>query len=194
MSEPILTVLKFFLLALVWLFFLRILRSVWVEIRTTARAADGGGGRPAARPGAIPAANGPRPPAGPRQPAVPVAPVGAPPTGVVAPAGSGSRPGRVATRTELRVVEPASEAGRAYPVDGQAVIGRSGSSDIALASDSYVSSRHARLWIDGEGLWIEDLGSTNGSLVNGRRVEAPVRLRKGDRVSVGRTTFEVGGA
>jgi pSer/pThr/pTyr-binding forkhead associated (FHA) protein len=40
-------------------------------------------------------------------------------------------------------------------------------------------------------LWIEDIGSTNGTIVNGKRIEHPVKLRKGDKVKVGETLFVV---
>ena len=50
---------------------------------------------------------------------------------------------------------------------------------------------HARLFRRGEGLYVEDLGSRNGTFVNGEQVQSPHRLRKGDRVQFGETVGEI---
>ena len=69
-------------------------------------------------------------------------------------------------------------------------IGRSERSTITL-DDSYVSQSHARLF-GRDGAWfVEDLGSTNGTFVNDRRVAAPVQVRAGDVVRVGKTVLEL---
>jgi pSer/pThr/pTyr-binding forkhead associated (FHA) protein len=60
-----------------------------------------------------------------------------------------------------------------------------------LAPDSTVSQVHARLFRQGGKLWVEDLGSTNGTWVNKVKVSSPVALRRGDRVLVGGTMLEV---
>jgi hypothetical protein len=190
MSDQVLNILKYFLLALVWLFFLRILRVVWVEIRS----ADGAGGPAApgdvaAREGVIPAG---RRRAGRRSapPTVVPTPVPTPapaPVPAPAPAAPARGPGR------LRVVEPAERAGQSYPLDGggELVLGRTTGSDVALPGDSFVSSRHARVFRRGGEVWVEDLGSTNGTFVNSARISAPTVLRPGDRLQVGRTVLEV---
>ncbi|GMW02287.1 MAG: hypothetical protein AMXMBFR84_34230 [Candidatus Hydrogenedentota bacterium] len=69
------------------------------------------------------------------------------------------------------------------------VIGRASECDIVLP-DSMVSRRHARVWLEGESLKVEDLGSRNGIIVNGERV---VRLKvdEGDEVTVGTHTFRI---
>jgi hypothetical protein len=172
MSDQVLNILKYFLLALVWLFFLRILRVVWVEIRS-ADGADGPAapGDVAAREGVVPAG---------RRRRVPRATAGAPPD---------RRPAR------LRVVEPADLAGRTYPLKrgGEVVLGRTTDSGVALPGDSFVSSRHARVFPRGDEMWVEDLGSTNGTFVNSARISAPTVLRPGDRLQVGHTVLEVDG-
>lgn len=62
--------------------------------------------------------------------------------------------------------------------------------DLAVADD-YASGEHARCRTY-EGDWyIEDLGSTNGTLVNGVKIRGPYRLEKGDRVMIGRTVLTV---
>ncbi|MCL6439003.1 MAG: FHA domain-containing protein [Rubrobacteraceae bacterium] len=73
--------------------------------------------------------------------------------------------------------------------DGTMTIGRSSSSDIALKSDDYVSSRHARITHHADLLYVEDLGSTNGTFVNGRKIVGATPLRSGDTIQIGSTTF-----
>lgn len=178
MSDQVLNILKYFLLALVWLFFLRILRVVWVEIRSP----DGAGG-PAA-PGDVAAREGVvlgRRRTSPRRAST------APPAPAAPTVPAARRPAR------LRVVEPAETAGHSYPLEGskELVMGRTTGSDVALPGDSFVSSRHARVFPRDDGMWVEDLGSTNGTYVNSARISAPTALRPGDRLQVGRTVFEV---
>ena len=81
---------------------------------------------------------------------------------------------------------------RALHVDilGPVVIGRSPSSDVVI-DEPYVSSTHARLTLQGPALVLEDLGSTNGTLVNGHAIDQPVTLREGDEVQVGDTIMRV---
>jgi pSer/pThr/pTyr-binding forkhead associated (FHA) protein len=62
---------------------------------------------------------------------------------------------------------------------------------VALPADTFVSQVHARVFRQGDGYWVEDLGSTNGTLVNGRRVVGAVPVRRGDRVQVGRSVLEL---
>ena len=56
---------------------------------------------------------------------------------------------------------------------------------------SYVSARHARFSIMGQNLFVEDLGSTNGTAVNGQRIAEPVALKSGDVVNIGDVTMRV---
>jgi len=69
----------------------------------------------------------------------------------------------------------------------QLTIGRGGQNDIALPEDDYASARHARFEPRQDGVWIQDLGSTNGTYLNGARLERPRRLTPGDIVRVGDT-------
>jgi pSer/pThr/pTyr-binding forkhead associated (FHA) protein len=73
--------------------------------------------------------------------------------------------------------------------DGATSIGRSSSSDIVVKGDDYASGRHARLSHHGGLLYVEDMGSTNGTFVNGRKTVGATPLRHGDTVRIGSTTF-----
>ena len=73
--------------------------------------------------------------------------------------------------------------------DGATSIGRSSASDIVLRSDDYASGSHARLVRHGGLLYVEDLGSTNGTFVNGRKTVGATPIRDGDTVRVGSTVF-----
>ena len=81
--------------------------------------------------------------------------------------------------------------GREVPVTGDRVLlGRSRECDIRLA-DANVSRRHAEVHREDESFWIVDLGSTNGTELNGRRVER-ARLADGDRITLGSTDVRFG--
>jgi pSer/pThr/pTyr-binding forkhead associated (FHA) protein len=64
------------------------------------------------------------------------------------------------------------------------VLGRDAAADITLP-DPAISRRHARLYRATDGVWLEDLGSTNGTYINGDRLTVPYRLRDGDEVQLG---------
>ena len=72
--------------------------------------------------------------------------------------------------------------------DGEAVIGRSRRCDVCLPDDG-VSREHAKILSIGDQVWLLDLGSRNGTLVNGERVASRQQLRDGDKIQVGRTTI-----
>ena len=73
---------------------------------------------------------------------------------------------------------------------GPVVVGRSPSSDIVV-DEPFVSATHARFSLQGPALVLEDLGSTNGTLVNGHPIGQPVTLRDGDEVQVGDAVMRV---
>jgi pSer/pThr/pTyr-binding forkhead associated (FHA) protein len=74
-------------------------------------------------------------------------------------------------------------------VAGTTSIGRSAASDIILKNDDYASGRHAKLTRHGGLLYVEDIDSTNGTYVNGRKAVGATPLKSGDLVRVGSTTF-----
>jgi len=91
----------------------------------------------------------------------------------------------------VRVVQgPPALMGITVPVNGPIVIGRSPGADIVIGDD-FVSGKHTRISPAGDGAVIEDLGSTNGTLLNGRRLTAPQQLRPGDAVDIGSVKLKV---
>ncbi len=91
----------------------------------------------------------------------------------------------------LRILEPASHQGEAYALGDEITVGRGGGCGIVLPDDGFVSTVHARVFRRGDEVLVEDLGSRNGTFVNGERVVAPTRLRRGDHVQFGQTVAEV---
>ena len=65
--------------------------------------------------------------------------------------------------------------------------GRGGQNDVPLDGDEFVSARHARFQARRDGAWVEDVGSTNGTFVNGERLTGPRLLKPGDTITVGET-------
>jgi hypothetical protein len=85
-------------------------------------------------------------------------------------------------------------AGSNIALDNELVIGRSTPGLGSLGGDSEISRVHARIYHDPSGqLMVEDLGSTNGTFVNGNRIGGATPLRSGDQVRVGQTTMSVAG-
>jgi hypothetical protein len=152
--DPVLTLLKYVFLAILYLFFLRVLRAVWVELRE------------------------PKP-----------APLGTVPT-VISGAAAPSTPGKTGPE-RLVVVTPGDHKGVEYPLGDEVTVGRAGGCGVLLAEDTFVSQLHARVFRRDGDLYVEDLGSTNGTYLNKKKVSAPMPIRKGDKVQFGRTTLEV---
>ncbi|MBV8080460.1 MAG: FHA domain-containing protein [Actinobacteria bacterium] len=83
---------------------------------------------------------------------------------------------------------PALEEGEIFVLDAAPIsIGRGAVNDIPIASDEYASSRHARFEPRRDGVYVEDVGSTNGTFVNGVRVTRERRLSPGDLIRIGET-------
>ncbi len=142
MPESLLTILKFLFLALVWLFFARVLRAVWAELNasTSGEAVPAGGG-----------------------------------------AGSG----------HLKVIEPADKRGRLFALGDELTVGRASGCQIALEDDKSVSQLHARVFRRDGRLFVEDLGSTNGTYLDHTKVTGPTPVPLGVPIRIGRTTLEL---
>ncbi len=150
MSEQLLTILKLCLLVLLYLFFLRVLRAVWAEVKA--------------------------------------------PKKVEAPPRRAKRETRRATRKaapiQLAVVEPAAQQGRTFPLGEEVTVGRAAGCQVTL-DDTYASQIHARLFARDGQLFVEDLGSTNGTYLNRKKVQGPMVMQRGDKLQVGNTVMEL---
>ena len=86
------------------------------------------------------------------------------------------------------VKSPALEEGDELTLDSSALLlGRGSSNDVNLARDEYASTNHARVEPRRDGVWLEDVGSTNGTYLNGIKLSRAKRLTPGDVVRVGET-------
>jgi pSer/pThr/pTyr-binding forkhead associated (FHA) protein len=155
--QSLLNILKFAFLGVLYLFFLRVLRAVWVELRE------------------------PKTP-----PPLPVAPA-------PAPGGRTTTRARAAKtkQAHLVLVEPANRKGQTFDLGEELTVGRAAGCGVALPEDTFVSQLHARIFRRNGGLFVEDLGSTNGTYLNRKPVSAAVPIRKGDRLQIGKTVLEV---
>jgi pSer/pThr/pTyr-binding forkhead associated (FHA) protein len=90
---------------------------------------------------------------------------------------------------QLVVITADRNVGTRYMLTEELRVGRAASSNI-LIDDTYASQQHARIYSSNGGFYVEDLGSTNGTYVNGRKISYPLELRIGDRIKIGKTVFE----
>jgi FHA domain len=98
------------------------------------------------------------------------------------------QPPRVETGRLVVLQSPALEQGSEHVLDSAPVtVGRGAQNDVPLPEDDFASARHARFEPRRDGVWVEDIGSTNGTYVNGARLGQPHRLRPGDVVRIGQT-------
>ena len=66
-------------------------------------------------------------------------------------------------------------------------VGRGAQNDVSIEGDEFASARHVRIEPRRDGVWVSDVGSTNGTYVNGERIDRPRKLERGDVVRVGET-------
>ena len=92
--------------------------------------------------------------------------------------------------TKVVMIKSETQQGTELEVEDVTVLGRSPEADVLL-DDPYASEFHMRLVAQENGMVLHDLGSTNGTYINGRRVTAPTTLRRGDNIQVGKTVMEV---
>jgi hypothetical protein len=106
-------------------------------------------------------------------------------------AAAGFVPAPALTRQLGRLVvlaSPALEEGDEIVIDSSPItLGRGVTNDVPLPEDEYASTRHARLEPRRDGIWVEDIGSTNGTFVNGIRLTRERRLAPGDLLRIGET-------
>ena len=102
--------------------------------------------------------------------------------------GLGQEPSRVESGRLVVVKSPALDEGEELELDSAPVLlGRGSRNDVNLARDEYASSNHARVEPRRDGVWVEDVGSTNGTYLNGIRLTHAKRLSAGDVVRIGET-------
>ncbi|TAN29560.1 MAG: FHA domain-containing protein [Actinomycetota bacterium] len=163
MPVSLLNLFKYLLVVLVWLFFLRVLRAIWVESRPE------------------------------RSPIMVSAPAPAPT--VAQPKASRRAKASVfssGSAPKLRAVAGTSlESGAEFNITSTITIGRGQGCNIAIPRDTFASSVHARVYEHSNGYYVEDLDSTNGTFVNGKKISGPQVIVSGDRLQIGQTIFEV---
>ncbi len=152
-----LRLLQWVVIAMIFLFFLRVIRAVFVEVRPASSRETRGERRRQARETS---------------------------------ASSAGRGGR-GRKLYLEIVEPPEHVGQTFDLSEELTIGRSPDCVVPTTYDAYTSTMHARVFRRGDRLWVEDLGSTNGTFVNSERITKATRLTKDDIVQVGGTVFEV---
>ena len=83
---------------------------------------------------------------------------------------------------------PVLDKGDEFSVDSAPLtVGRASQNDVAIDGDEFASARHVRFEPRRDGVWVHDLGSTNGTYVNGVRIDGARRLAAGDVIRVGET-------
>jgi hypothetical protein len=86
------------------------------------------------------------------------------------------------------VASPTFQDGEVFVLDAHPLtVGRAVNNDVSMPDDEYASGRHARFEPRRDGVWVEDIGSTNGTFVNGIRLTRERKLTPGDVVRVGET-------
>ena len=91
---------------------------------------------------------------------------------------------------QLAIVEPAEQKGRRYDLADELTVGRAAGCQVTI-DDTYASQLHARVFARDGQLFVEDLGSTNGTYLNRKKVQGPQVMRRGDRLQVGNTVMEL---
>lgn len=146
MPEVVLDVLKYFFLALIFLFLARAVKAMYLEI------------------------------AGPRSARAP------------RPAAAIARPRQGKPAEKLAVIPEGGKA-KVYEITDELIIGRDEKCHVVI-EDAYSSQVHARVFRRGDDLFIEDMGSTNGTYLNRRKVTGTVPVARGDRGRIGKTELE----
>jgi pSer/pThr/pTyr-binding forkhead associated (FHA) protein len=90
----------------------------------------------------------------------------------------------------IAVIESDKLKGKSFDLDDEVIIGRADKCSLVL-DDTYVSQVHARIFKRGDSYMIEDMGSTNGTYLNRRRITAAAELQRGDQVKIGKAVLEL---
>ncbi len=192
MTELTLLVLRLAFLAVLWLFIFGIVYALRSDlfgqrVRKLREETGAAGGSPFPQsPYASAAAAPPRSP----QPGVQPPPISSMPSG----ANSGAVPSRAkATTSTARhlVITSGAKAGTEIPLGTEPLtIGRSSESGLVIRDD-YTSTHHARLLLWNDEWMIQDLASTNGTFLDGKRVSVPTQVPLDTPIRIGATSFEL---
>jgi predicted component of type VI protein secretion system len=93
----------------------------------------------------------------------------------------------VSPRLEV-VAAMGHDPGASFRIGDSATLGRAASAEIHV-DDPFASSAHARIFPRGQFMYIEDMGSTNGTYLNGRQLRQPEQLRVADTIRIGDTEY-----
>jgi len=91
----------------------------------------------------------------------------------------------------LRILLPPELKGRSFPLTEEVTLGRAAGCQVTL-DDTYASQLHARVFQRDGTVYVEDLGSTNGTYLNRTKVTGPMVLQRGDKLQIGNTVLELG--
>ena len=174
MPIPLQELLKYVVIILLWLLFLRISRAAWVEMRSDTRKSkpdDKQGRVTRVTPQVLEASLATN-----RESAARIA---------------GGSHGSQGAKELFLVRMDGDLPGDRFPIGREITLGRSEGCSIKL-DDSFVSGIHARVFMEGSELMITDLSSTNGTFVNSQRITKSRMLKVGDTIMVGQNRFVVG--
>ncbi len=161
MTDQVLDILKLVLLALLYLFFARVLWAVWSEVRQPANARGRSDYQPPA-PAPVDGRRATKPPKG-----------------------------RAGVPARLVILEPKERRGTAFAITPVGVgIGRDTDNTVVIGGDAYVSGHHAKIAVADGHVVLHDLASRNGTYLNGNRVAQPRTVQTGDRIQIGYTVLE----
>ena len=90
----------------------------------------------------------------------------------------------------LRLVAPPELKGRSFPLGEEVTVGRAAGCQVTI-DDTYASQLHARVFLRDGQVFVEDLGSTNGTYLNRRKVTGPMQIQRGDKLQIGNTVLEL---
>ncbi len=162
MPIQLLNIFKYLLIVLVWLFFIRVLRAVWVEARPQNSSIF------VATPQGSPVAQRKR--------------------------GKAKKSAKSGPEVSPKLTVASGGAlvkGAEFTISESMTIGRGQGCNVPMPRDTFASSVHARIYQHSNGWYVDDLDSTNGTFVNGKKVAGSQIIVSGDRLQVGQTIFEV---
>jgi len=90
----------------------------------------------------------------------------------------------------LRLIAPAELRGRSFPLAEEITLGRAAGCQVTI-DDTYASQLHARVFQREGKVYVEDLGSTNGTYLNRHKVTGPMVVQRGDKLQIGNTVLEL---